>query len=51
MTAWRQLPAINTQIKAATARLEAAPAGRLADECYDSWSSNPGNNETMRIGI
>jgi hypothetical protein len=51
MTAYRQLPAVNTELKTATPRLEAAPAGRLADGCCDSWPSNLGNKQTMKIGI
>lgn len=51
MTACRRLPAINTELKAAMAQLEAAPAGRLADGCNDSWPSNLGNNQTMKTEI
>ena len=51
MTACRQLPVVNTELKAATAKLEAGPAGGLVDGCYDSWQSNLGNNQTMKIGI
>ncbi|MEI7935300.1 MAG: hypothetical protein WCK27_01305 [Verrucomicrobiota bacterium] len=51
MTVYRQLPAVNTDLKAATAKLEAGRAGGLAEGCYDSWQNILGNNRTMKIRI